>query len=70
MACGIDGRVMGGIGCALFAVERGPYDCTLGTYPIASVAAGIVDGDNIKPGVWYICKGGKLVEVESNGSET
>ncbi len=70
MACGIGGRVMGGIGCALFAVERGPYDCTLGTCPIVSVAAGIVDGDNIKPGVWYVCKGGKLVEVESNGSET
>ena len=70
MACGIAGRVMGGIGCALFAVERGPYDCTLRTHPIASVAAGIVDGDNIKPGVWYVCKGGKLVEVESNGSET
>ena len=70
MACGIGGRVMGGIGCALFSVERGPYDCTLGTCPIVSVAAGIVDGDNIKPGVWYICKGGKLVEVESNGSET
>ena len=70
MACGICGRVMGGIGCALFAVERGLYDCTLGTYPIASVAAGIVDGDNIKPGVWYVCKGGKLVEVESNGNET
>lgn len=70
MACGIGGRVMGGIGCALFAVERGPYDCTLGTCPIVSVAAGIVDGDNIKPGVWYVCKGGKLVEVESNESKS
>lgn len=70
MAYGIGGRVMGGIGCALFAVERGPYDCTLRTYPIASVAAGIVDGDNIKPGVWYVCKGGKLVEVESNESKS
>lgn len=61
---------MGGIGCALFAVERGPYDCTLGTCPIVSVAAGIVDGDNIKPGVWYVCKGNKLVEVESNESKS
>ena len=68
MACGIEGRVMGGLGCALFAVERGMYDRALGTYPIVSVAAGIVDGYNIKPGVWYVCKGGKLVEVESDGN--
>lgn len=63
MACGVDGRVMGGIGCALVAVERGVYDRATSTFPIVSVAAGIVDGENIKPGVWYICKGGKLVEI-------
>ena len=63
MACGVDGRVMGGIGCALVAVERGVYDKATGTFPIVSVAASIVDGENIKPGVWYICKGGKLVEI-------
>ena len=63
MACGVDGRVMGGIGCALVAVERGVYDRATGTFPIVSIAAGIVDGENIKPGVWYICKGGKLVEI-------
>ena len=67
MACGVDGLVMGGLGCALFAAERGEYDLALETYPIVSVAAGIVDGDNIKPGVWYICKSGKLVEAESDG---
>ena len=61
---------MGGLGCALFAVERGEYDRALGTYPIVSVAASIVDGENIQPGVWYFCKGGKLVEVESDGKET
>lgn len=63
MACGVDGRVMGGIGCALVAVERGVYDRATGTFPIVSIAAGIVDGENIKPGVWYICKAGKLVEI-------
>ena len=67
MACGVDGLVMGGLGCALFAAERGEYDPALEMSPIVSVAAGIVDGDSIKPGVWYICKSGKLVEAENDG---
>lgn len=48
---------MGARGCALFAVERA--DCG----EILSVAAAIVDGVDIKPDTWYICKGGKLVEA-------
>ena len=52
------GRVMGALGCALFAVERADSG------KISSVAAAIVDGVNIKPNTWYACRGGKLVEVE------
>ena len=52
------GRVMGALGCALFAVERADSG------KITSVDAGIVDGVNIKPNTWYACRGGKLVEVE------
>ena len=51
------GRVMGALGCALFAVERADSG------KISSVAAGIVDGVNIKPNTWYACRGGKLVGV-------
>ena len=61
MATGKDGRVMGAIGCAIFAAERGEFDGT--TYPIISVAAAIVDGKEIKAKTWYKCVGGKFVEV-------
>ena len=57
LASGAGGMVMGARGCALFAVERA--DCG----EILSVAAAIVDGVDIKPDTWYICKGGKLVEA-------
>lgn len=43
--------------CALFAVERADSG------KISSVAAGIVDGVNIKPDTWYTCRDGKLKEV-------
>ena len=61
MASGRDGRVMGAIGCAIFAVERGKFDGN--TCQIVSVAAGIVDGVTIKEKTWYKCVGGKFVEV-------
>ena len=62
MAAGIDGRAMGALGCAIFLVERGEWDGE--TYPIVSVNAAIVDGETIKPGVWYTLKGGEFVECD------
>ena len=62
MACGIEGKAMGSLGCALFLVERG--ECDGETYPIVAVKAAIVDGENVKPGVWYTLRDGELVEAE------
>ena len=64
MASGIDGRVKGAIGCALFAVEREESDSNV--YPIRAVAAAIVDGKAIKADTWYWCRNGKLVEVDED----
>jgi hypothetical protein len=61
MAAGLEGKVKGSIGCALFAVERGAWNGSV--FPILSVAAGIVDGQNIKEDTWYIAKNGVLVEI-------
>lgn len=52
---------MGALGCAIFGVERGDFDGD--TYPIKSVAAAIVDGETIKPGVWYWVRDGRFEEV-------
>lgn len=62
LASGFCGRVMGNVGCAIFAVERGEFDGS--TLPIISVAAAIVDGEKIKADTWYMAKNGELVEWE------
>ena len=55
--CGFRCKVMGALGCAIFAVERTQDG------PIISVASAIVDGEKIKPDTWYKCTDGKFVEA-------
>lgn len=61
LAAGKDCKVMGGLGCAIFAVERGDWNGE--TYPIISVNSAIVDGTTIKPDTWYKLQNGEFVEV-------
>ena len=56
MTTGFVGRVMGDIGNAIVCVERRDNG------DIASILAGIVDGETLKPGVWYTVKNGQWVE--------
>ena len=58
MTTGLYGRVMGEIGNAIVCVERGDNG------EIAAILAGIVDGETLKPGVWYTVKNGQWVEVQ------
>ena len=58
MTTGFYGRVMGEIGNAIVCVERGD------NREIAAILAGIVDGETLKPGVWYTVKDGQWVEVQ------
>ena len=61
LACGIEGKAMGALGCGICLVERGEWDGD--TYPIKHIKAAIVDGETIKPDVWYTLKNGKFVEL-------
>ena len=63
LAAGIESRAMGEIGNAICIVERGEYNGM--TYPIKAIKAAIVDGETIKPGVWYTLEDGEFVEVEA-----
>jgi len=57
MATGLYGRVMGEIGNAVVCVERNTNG------EIAAILSAIVDGETLKPGVWYTVKNGEWVEV-------
>lgn len=58
MTTGFFGRVMGDIGNAIVCVER------RNDGEIAAILAGIVDGETLKPGVWYTVKDGQWAEVQ------
>lgn len=62
VSTGVAGKVMGAVGNAIVCVERGDWDGE--TLPIKSILSAIVDGEKIKPGVWYTVKGGQWVEIE------
>ena len=58
MATGFFGRVMGEIGNAVVCVERKTNG------EIAAILSAIVDGETLKPGVWYTVKNGEWAEVQ------
>ena len=52
-------RVKGGMGAILVCAQENEYDCDIKTW-----AAGVVDGVNILPDVWYKAENGKLVPAD------
>ena len=58
---GKDSKAKGAIGCWIVLTERSKWDGN--TYPIKSVKAFKVDGDTIKPDVYYKLVDGQPVEV-------
>lgn len=64
---GYESRARGALGCAIVVAERGDWNGE--TCPLISIKAAIVDGETIKPDVWYTMKGGEFVEVEEDADD-
>ena len=62
LAAGKDGWAMGALGCVICCVERGEWNGN--TYPIKAAKAAIVDGEILKPNVWYSLRDGEFVEAD------
>jgi hypothetical protein len=58
---GVDSKASGAIGCWLVLTDRGDWNGD--TYPIKEVRAVKVDGEIIKPGVFYKLENGEVVEA-------
>ena len=61
MITGCDSKASGAIGCWLVLTERDGWDGE--TYPIKEVRAVKVDGETIKPGVFYKLVDGEVIEA-------
>ena len=64
---GYEGRAKGALGCAIVVAERGDWNGE--TCPLIGIKAAIVDGETIKPDVWYTLKDGEFVEVEEDADD-
>ena len=64
---GYEGRAKGALGCSIVVAERGDWNGE--TYPLIGIKAAIVDGETIKPDVWYTLKGGEFVEVKEEDAD-
>lgn len=64
---GYESRAKGALGCAIVVAERGYWNGE--TYPLIGIKAAIVDGETIKPDVWYTLKGGEFVEVKEEDAD-
>ena len=58
---GVDSKASGALGCWLVLTERDGWNGE--TYPIKEVRAVKVDGETIKPGVFYKLQNGEVVEA-------
>ena len=58
---GFNSKASGAVGCWLVLTERGDWNGA--TYPIKEVRAVKVDGEIIKPGVFYKLENGEVVEA-------
>ena len=58
---GVGSKASGALGCWLVLTERGGWNGE--TYPIKEVRAVKVDGETIKPGVFYKLQNGEVVEA-------
>ena len=58
---GRDSKASGALGCWLVLTERDDWNGE--TYPIKEVRAVKVDGETIKPGVFYKLQNGEVVEA-------